>query len=141
MPYSTKDDVRKRLSELTDPTVFDGILDSAIAEADSRIDGRLSLRYEVPFSAPAPAQIVNLSANLATVLALLDTAANSGFPDQAKALERQVEAQLERLSDGHDSLPGLPVKPRFYSANQPAPPACAPPPWLRTSPLDGWRWK
>lgn len=73
MPYSTKSDIEKKLppqqliqlsDDDNDLLPDTGVIDEAIAGADSEIDGYVALRYTVPLS-PVPALIKTLSINIA----------------------------------------------------------------------------
>jgi phage gp36-like protein len=101
MPYCTKEDIIKLISEetlieLSDDfgagIVDDATVDKAIADADAEIDGYCNSRYTVPF-VPVPVVIAKISQDI--------TAYNlhSRRPGMPEARQKRYEAAIKLLTN------------------------------------------
>lgn len=113
MPYSTKDQVRRRVSELS-ASKYDARIDSSIAQADTDINDALSQRYSIPLAASD--DLANLSADIAAGYASRDSSPDGKMSETAKTVFDAGQKKLEALKEGAQSLPGVVVKPGFYAS-------------------------
>lgn len=111
MAYADRDKIASRSTDfLTETNVPDERLSNAQSFADSEIDSRLAARYGamVPFD-PVPAKIEEIAADLAAYFAIIDLFQNgvgTAPVDYANLLFERAQQALDRLADGHASLPG-----------------------------------